>query len=98
MSRIPILRPAAETDLEEAYDYRESWQPGSGAAFVATIRVALTGLAVNPQLGTEVMPGVRKKLVAGTKYCIIYLFDDVIDDVISVFHSARNPDTWRVRI
>ncbi len=66
MSRAVVLRPEAEAELEDGHDYLEQFRPGRGAALAAAIRAGCARIAANPQLGTEVQPGVRRLFVSGT--------------------------------
>lgn len=98
MSRAIVLRPDAEAELEDGQDYLEQFRPGSGAALEAAVEAAFARIVANPRLGTEVQPGVRRLMVSGTKYCVIYLFDDDAVDVVSVFHTSRDPADWQRRV
>ena len=98
MSRVVVLRPDARAEFDDGVDYINARPPGRGAALAHAVRATLARIAANPQLGTEVQPGVRRLMVPKTKYCVIYLYDDDTVDVVSVFHTSRDPADWQRRV
>ena len=98
MTRTINLRPDAQAEFDDGVDYLDALRPGLGANLAHAVQQVLARLAVNPRFGTEVLPGVRRVLLPGTKYCVVYLADDTTHDVISVFHTSRDPAIWRGRI
>lgn len=98
MSRAVVYRPDAEAELEDGHDYLEQFRTGAGAALAAAVRATCNRIAANPRIGTEVLPGVRRVVVPKTKYCVYYRFDDDTVDVVSVFHTSRDPQIWQARV
>lgn len=92
------LRPNAEAELADAHDYYEAARAGKGAEFVARVGEALRLVAAHPRMHVEVQPDVRKAVLRPFPYTIFYTFDDDVVDVISVFHTSRDPAEWQRRI
>ena len=95
MSRVVTLRADAQAEYDDGADYLAAIRPDLGEQLAKRVYASL---ATNPRLGREVLPGVRKKLVAETDYCIYYSFGDLEIDVISGFHTSRNPAVWQGRV
>lgn len=98
MSHRLEFRPPAREEFDEGVDYLDRVRPGLGETMADRVWATLGLMAANPGVGTEVAPNTRKQTVPKTQYCVYYSFDDEVIDIISVFHSARDPETWRSRV
>ena len=92
---IVVLSPAAEADMEEAYDFLEQRRSGLGDEFAAQLEAGFHRIAEAPNRWPELEPGFRRYRLAMFKYCIIYRV--VVDraEVVAVWHLARRPGSWR---
>ncbi len=93
-----IIRPEAETELAEAFDWYERRVPGLGAAFLAAVDVALDSLLSNPRQHPVVYKVVRRALLRRFPYQVLFLVEEGAITLIAVFHGARDPRIWRDRI
>jgi toxin ParE1/3/4 len=93
-----VLRPTARQEYDDAVDYYESQRAGLGARFGAHVNEVLTRIGQSPKMHGVVRDNVRKAVVRKFPYCIYYreLADRV--EVISVFHTSRDPADWQSRI
>lgn len=48
MSRVAVIRPQAEAELTEAFDWYEDRLPGLGAEFLLSVAAVLHAVARNP--------------------------------------------------
>jgi len=55
----PILRPAAARDVEEAYEWYESQQPGLGDEFLDAVGKVVQSITENPELYPVIHPSRR---------------------------------------
>ena len=95
---IPILlTPDAETDIADARSWYESKGVGLGDQFVLNIEAALDRIKLIPRGGKEVEPGVRRAGVRRFPYGVFYRIDPDQIAIFAVYHSKRNPRTWRAR-
>ena len=81
MSRLVILRPAAQAEYDDGVDYLATVRPELGEELARRIYAALARLVANPRLGAEAAPGVRKFYVSRTRYCIYYSFGGAVKTV-----------------
>lgn len=97
---LPItFQPAAEDEYAEAIDWFEGLRPGDGARFEAAVEATLTRIAANPRLHAVVVAGVRKAVVSGYPYYCVYYRERAADvEVLSVFHTSRDPTIWQGRV
>lgn len=93
-----ILRPAAEAEVEEAYHWYEDRNPGLGAEFVRAVDVVVAVIRRHPKRHPEVYKHARQAVLRRFPYSIYYIIQpDDSSEVISCFHTRRNPRKWRSR-
>lgn len=98
MRPLPIaLHPDAEAELEAAVARYEGERRGVGLRFAAAVAAALDRLASSPELGPWLVPGVRRLLVPGFPYGIVYVPEAERLIVLAVAHGRRRPGYWRRR-
>ncbi len=94
MSLPVVLRPSARREYDDAVDYYQAQRVGLGDRFAARVNEVLTRVGRSPRMHTTVRGDVRNAVVAKFPYCVYYreLADRV--EVISVFHTSRDPADW----
>jgi toxin ParE1/3/4 len=90
-----ILHPSAQAEYDEAYRYYEDERPGLGDEFEECIQEVLGRIAINPEMHSKVYKDVRRGVVSRFPYVIYYRKKEDHVKVISVFHSKRNPLSWK---
>lgn len=98
MSLPIVLRDEAQAEFDEAFDYYEAQRPGLGLAFAARVQEVFDRLGANPRLHAAVFADVRKAAVARFPYRVYYREETVRIQILSVFHTARDPAIWRGRV
>lgn len=98
MSLPVVLRDEAEAEFDAAFDYYEAQQPGLGVDFVARVHKVFERIAANPQMHGVVLADIRKAVVTRFPFCVFYRADANQVEVISVFHTSRDPSIWQDRI
>ena len=98
MSLPVVLQPAARQEYDAAVDFYEARQAGLGARFATRVNEVLTRIGQSPKMHAVVRGNTRKAVVAKFPYCVYYreLADRV--EVISVFHTSRDPADWQSRL
>jgi toxin ParE1/3/4 len=95
---LPIrLLPEAKAELDEAVDWYERRRVGLGAKFFARVQPVFNRIATNPQLYAAVYGPVRKAVVRGFPYVVVYREEPGEVIVISVFHTSLDPSIWQGR-
>jgi toxin ParE1/3/4 len=86
------LRPAAEADLAEIWDYTvEAWSEEQADVYLTGLGQAFDRLAQFPEMARlrmEFTPPVR--ILSYQSHLIVYLAEDDLIDVIRILHSRAN--------
>jgi plasmid stabilization system protein ParE len=92
-----VLLPEAEDELDEATQWYER-QAGLGDDLLAEVQTVLTRIGQLPELHQVVYRDVRRAVVRRFPYSVFYRVHSDRIEVISVFHSKRNPTVWKRRV
>ena len=92
-----IIRPEAETELAEAFDWYEHRVPGLGADFLRAVDKAVDSILSHPLRHPTVHKSVRRALVRRFPYQLLFLVEDDAITMIAVFHGTRDPKRWQDR-
>jgi plasmid stabilization system protein ParE len=98
MSRQLTIRPEAENDLFEAFEWYEGRVPGLGLEFIRTVDSLFSSIIRNPQAYPVVYKTVRRALTRKFPYEVFFIADVVSVAILAVFHAKRNPQRWQERI
>ena len=99
VTRQLIVRPEAEREVQQAFDWYEEQSKGLGLEFLRAIEACLSGVTRNPFAYTVVkIPNVRRAVIRRFPYALFYLIDDESIVVIAVFNVKRRPIDWLRRI
>jgi plasmid stabilization system protein ParE len=93
-----IIRPEAEAELAEAFDWYERRVPGLGADLLVAVDTAVDSILSNPLQHPAVYGSVRRALTRRFPYQVLFIVEADVVAVIAVFHSARDPKRWQDRI
>ncbi len=81
--------------MEEAKLWYDRQRAGLGLRFVLTIEASILRIARFPLANSEIVPGIRRSLVADFPYMVIYACDPDLLSVIAVAHQHRRPGYWQ---
>lgn len=98
MRRRLIVRPEAEAEMTDAFDWYEDIVPGLGSEFLLCVDAVFSAIQRAPQHFPCVHMNARRALSRRFPYEIIFIEDDERVVVLSVFHAKRNPKQWLKRI
>lgn len=94
-----ILREAAENEVEEAYHWYESQNPGLGAEFLQVLDAGLASIQRSPEAFPKKFREARQLVLRRFPYSIFYIVQpDGSIEVLSCFHVRRDPKRWRSRV
>ncbi len=98
MSYRLLIRPEAELDIQDAFEWYEAQSLGLGSEFVRAVDTCLSGIGRDPLAYPIIYKQARRALVRRFPYGILYVFDQDIITVIACFHGKRNPKPWKDRL
>jgi plasmid stabilization system protein ParE len=93
-----IIRPDAELDIRDAFNWYEAQTLGLGSEFVRAVDVCLSHIGRNPSAYPIIFKQARRVFIRRFPYGIFYVLDQDLIIVIACFHSKRNPKSWKARL
>ena len=93
-----IVRPEAEAEMSEAFDWYEERLPGLGSDFLLNVDAALHAILRNPQQFPVVHKNIRRAMIRRFPYQVFFLREEHPIVVPAVFHAKRRSRRWRERV
>ena len=84
----------AEDDLMSAASFYEAQRPGLAHRFIAAVERVVSFAAEQPLTGAPLGGAIRRHLVPGFPYAVIYEVDRDPVRVLAIAHLRRHPDFW----
>ena len=99
MSYTLIVRPLAEGDLEQAYQWYEGQSEGLGAEFIRAVDAVFAALERQPEQYPVTHGQIRRALLRRFPYAVYYVIreDRRLVQVIACLHQRQNPRRWQLR-
>ena len=97
MSLQIVIRPEAEAEMGEAFDWYEEQVLGLGSDFLLSIDAILNSIIRNPRGYPTVHKTVRRALTRRFPYEVFFTVEETQIVVIGVFHAKRDPKHWQAR-
>ena len=92
-----IIRPKAEEDIKEAYQWCEKKLYGLGKDFLRSAEKGINKIRNNPQLYPIVYRNFRRILIRRFPFCIFFIETPDKLVVLAVIHGRRDPKRWKER-
>ncbi len=92
------FHPEAERELREAVDYYEHIKPGLGYDLSIEVYSAIQRAVAYPQAWSILDGEIRRALVRGFPYGVLYSEDEGALLIIAVMNLHRDPDYWKDRV
>lgn len=92
------IRPEAEKDLQEAFDYYQECRSGLGHEFIMCVDVALKSIQRNPMQHPIIYKQIYRNFVQRFPFGVYYLVKQDLVLVVAVLHVRRNPLHWQKRV
>jgi plasmid stabilization system protein ParE len=93
-----IVRPEAEREIQEAFDWYEGRSAGLGTEFLRAADACLSGMRRNPDANQIVHNEIRRALLRKFPYALFYLVREDTIIVLACFHVKRSPADWQRRV
>jgi plasmid stabilization system protein ParE len=87
----------AELELNEAAKYYESKVNGLGLAFISEVERVTRQIQNNPESAPRILKAVRRKLLRGFPYSVMYSIVDDSVRILAIANQKRRPFYWRRR-
>ncbi len=98
MSRTLVIRPAAESDIEDAFRWYEEQRSGLGAEFLVAVEASLAAIEREPELHPVFYRRGRRVLLRRFPYSLFYIIQPKSVDVVGCLHTRRHPRRWASRL
>lgn len=98
MSLRLVIRPEAEEEMADAFDWYEKRVPGLGSEFLLCVDATFNSILRRPQQYPQVHRIVRRALTRRFPYEVFFVDDAERVVILAVFHAKRNPKNWEKRI
>lgn len=97
MTRKVIVRPEAEREIQDAFDWYEERSEGLGAEFLRAADACLASVRRSPGVYQKVHGEVHRALLRKFPYALFYLDREDAIIVLACFHVKRSPADWQRR-
>jgi toxin ParE1/3/4 len=87
----------AEQELVGALRFYETQEQGLGERFLDAVDRAIVNIVEFPQAWPVIEEDVRKCLLVGFPYAILYFMEEETIEILAVMHLKRKPNYWRER-
>ncbi len=94
MSYRLIVRPEAETEINDAYLRYEKEVSGLGVQFLDAVEDGFKLISQSPLHYAIIVGGIRRKLLGKFPYGLFFIFVEGEVRVLAVLQQARNPALW----
>ena len=93
---LPVTyRPAAEFELQVAYNWYEQREPGLGSEFMRSVEACIQLMRRHPEIFPVAHRNIRQAVGRRFPYSIFYIPTGETIVVVSVFHASREPKRWK---
>ncbi|MBK9214468.1 MAG: type II toxin-antitoxin system RelE/ParE family toxin [Chloracidobacterium sp.] len=89
-----IIRPEAEADILEAYNWYEDEEVALGHEFLLVVEEALGDIAKRPLSYQVVLGKTRHVVLRRFPYSIFFMIFDNLITVTACVHHKRHPRVW----
>src|SRR3954464_6434857 len=93
-----IFHPEAQAEMIEQARYYENKSEGLGADFLDAVEDATRRIAQSPSAGPIEHVNIRKRLVSGFPFTILYKVQSDRIYIAAVMHQHRRPGYWLKRV
>lgn len=92
-----VFRRAARAEFDEAYNWYEERRTGLGEKFSQRVQEVLDRIAATPEIHQCIYKDVRRGVVRGFPYSVMYRIKANHIRILAVFHGKRDPAIWQAR-
>ena len=93
-----VIRPEADADITEAYEWYEDQVAGLGLEFLEAVDACLRIVRRHPRMYQVVHKSVRRAPLLRFPYGLLYVVENDKIAVVACFHARRDPSHWQSRM
>ncbi len=93
-----VFHPAARDEFVAAAEYYSTAVSGLGDRFLVAVRRASQLVLAHPEAGGRRDGDVRRMLISGFPYDLVYRVRADALEVLALAHHRRRPNYWRSRV
>ncbi len=97
VSRRIIIKPQAESDMADAYNWYQQQQEGLGSRFLASVETAIIRITDGSDRFPIIHKKVRRALIQEFPYSVYFLVESDQIYVVTIVHQRRDPALWKQR-
>ena len=87
----------AKEEIHNQIRFLETRTPGLGRRFLAEVVKASENIGSFPEVGAEVIPGIRKRTLKRFPHSLFYVEEETRILVLAVSHQRQRPSYWHKR-
>ncbi len=91
------LHPLAEIEIWEAVDWYDEQLPDLGKAFARELERVVAAIRLNPFQFPEISLHKHSALFRRFPFILIFEIRLEVIFILAVFHTSRDPETWKQR-
>lgn len=92
-----IIRPEAEMDIEESYNWYEDQAMGLGNQFLLALQMRLHSITESPFNYQAIHGNIRRAVVNRFPHAFFFFVNEDKIFVVACVHHKRNPQVWQSR-
>jgi plasmid stabilization system protein ParE len=86
------LSKESETDFDDSFDYYAKQSKTVANNFYQHVNTSLGIIVENPKAFQNVYKNVRRYVMSKFPFVIYYRIENIVVQVIAIFHTSRNPE------
>jgi plasmid stabilization system protein ParE len=98
MSLALVFHPSVRIDMDDAYTWYETQNPGRGEDFLSSVQKVLDRIQNNPEMHARIYGDVRRCLTRRFPYGVFYRVEADRICIVAVYHAKRDPAGWKSRV
>lgn len=93
-----VFHPEAHQEMIESARFYEEKSEGLGTDFLTAVENTTRRIEENPEAGPLERPKIRKRLVSGFPFTVLYEIQTDSIFLAVVMHQQRRPGYWKTRL
>ena len=92
------LTDNAKHDIKESFIWYNNQRENLGIEFLQKVEEIIENIKHNPNQFASINKKIRRALTNKFPYSILFIINETKIIVFAIFHTSRNPKTWKQRL